>query len=65
MKTLLEYLHWFYCLFMVQTLWFILDKPKTNHETFSYKEGDTTLCDAEIFLVMLKRANREHLKKRR
>ena len=39
------------------------DKPKTNHETFSYKEGDTTYVMQKYFLVMLKKGpNREHSK---
>lgn len=39
------------------------DKPKTNHETFSYKEGDTTYVMQKYFLVLLKKGpNREHSK---
>ncbi len=39
------------------------DKPKTNHENFSYKEGDTTYVMQKYFLVMLKKGpNREHSK---
>lgn len=42
------------------------DKPaekKTNHETFSYKDGDTTYVMQKYFLVLLKKgSNRNHSK---
>lgn len=42
------------------------DKPvekKTNHETFSYKEGDTTYVMQKYFLVLLKKGkNRDQNK---
>ena len=31
------------------------DKPKTNHETFSYKEGDTTYVIQKYFLERIKK----------